>query len=120
MNLREVDGDDTNGNCFRLRDCQHSCTRSRFRPQQSSDHVNVPGIRPDDQVLLTSHVPNNDADLSGSSLFCPFVERILPNAFVIFIHAFKGNPGNVTIRVDWAVLRNGNINNNPVERGLNS
>ena len=70
-------------------------------------HVKVLGIRPDDQVLLTSHVPNNDADLSGSRLFCPFVERIMPNdGFVIFIFAFKGNTSNIRVRVDWAVLRN--------------
>ena len=69
--------------------------------------VDVLGIRPDDQVLLTSHVLNNDADFSGRRLFCPFVERILPNdGFVIFIFAFKGNTSNIRVRVDWAVLRN--------------
>ena len=77
--------------------------------------VDLLGIRRDDQVLLTSHVLNNDPDPSGRRLFCPFVERIEPNdGFVIYIYAFKGNPSsNITIRVDWAVLRNGQHQQQP-------
>jgi hypothetical protein len=78
------------------------------RDSASSPPINVPGIRPNDQYLLTSHVLNSDPDSSGHGLFCPFVERLAPDRFSIFIHAFKGGFGHdVTIRVDWAVLRNG-------------
>lgn len=71
------------------------------------DGVHVPGMKSGDLILLTPHTQSNG--VSGPEgrgpLYCAFINQKDDNGFEILVYDIQANKFNVTVDVDWAVVR---------------
>jgi hypothetical protein len=70
-------------------------------------HVHVPGIKPEDLILLTPYTQNGgpSGPEGKGPLYCAFISDKSREAFEILVYDIQGGKFNVTVTVDWAVVR---------------
>jgi hypothetical protein len=68
--------------------------------------VKVRGMDVTDSVQLTSRSTNGGLNpLSKGPLFSPFLDNTYAGGFDVLVYDIAGAPHNVTVRVEYAVLR---------------
>jgi hypothetical protein len=71
------------------------------------EFVPVPGMKSGDEVLLTSYISRGGSGPNGRGpLYCPFISEKKNDGFEVLVYDIQANKFNVTITVDWAVVRN--------------
>lgn len=71
------------------------------------DSVPAPGMKAEDQILLTPYVQTNGPsgpDGKGP-LYCAFVHEKKKDGFEILVYDIQAGKFDVTVTVDWAVVR---------------
>jgi hypothetical protein len=70
------------------------------------ESVPVPSMKAGDQVLLTPYIGQgvSGPDRKGP-LYCAFIDEKKSSGFDVLVYDIQGGRWDVTVTVDWAVIR---------------